>query len=275
MQNPYAVYVNCDGAMDYGKNNAGGVGFLISFPDFVELDPIEITIGTYHDGNIEQLEIEALIQAMKETIAVFELHSDELRNVNEIIFITDRYGLRENDKTSPYRIKEWRRNGWKNHEGKPIKNHKLLDELDKTRLKLNRTSYAKVSIEWRRRKENKAADKLAKAGKNVGVPNLKLKKKGEKIGKRKFTGAELKYSVLKKDEKVHVNVFRKDPVQDQWEVWVEICSGANEGKKFKIYSDDLLSSKLKRGNEFIVRIREVFRFHVSIYRTLEKPKKST
>jgi len=197
MDNPYAVYVNCDGAMDYTKNNPGGVGFLIRFPDFIALEPIKISIGTYFNGNIEQLEIEALIQAMKRTKEVFELYHDELRNVGEIIFITDRYGLREDDKTSPYRIKEWRRNGWKNYEGKPIKNHKLLDELDKTRLKLSKTAFAKVTIEWRRRKQNKQADKLAKTGKQFGLPNLKLKKKGEKIGKRKLSGPELNYKNLK------------------------------------------------------------------------------
>lgn len=272
MNNPYAVYVNCDGAMDYEKNNPGGVGFIITFPDSVDLEPIEISVGTYMDGNIEQLEIEALIQAMKKTQEVFELHSEELRNISEIIFITDRYGLKEEDKTSPYRIKEWRRNGWKNHEGKPIKNHKLLDELDKSRLKLCKAAYAKVNIEWRRRKENKKADKLAKAGKQIGLPNLKLKKRGEKIGKRKFSGPELNYNNLKVENKIHINIFRKDPVQDKWEVWVEICSGQNVGNKFKIYSDDLLSAKLKRGNEFIVRIKEVFRYHTTIYRTLEKPK---
>ena len=48
MNNPYAVYVNCDGAMNYGKNNPGGVGFIINFPDFVALEPIEISIGTNH-----------------------------------------------------------------------------------------------------------------------------------------------------------------------------------------------------------------------------------
>jgi ribonuclease HI len=274
MNSPYAVYVNCDGAMNYGKNNPGGVGFIINFPDFVALEPIEISIGTYLNGNIEQLEIEALIQAMKKTMEVFELYSNELNNIGEIIFITDRYGLKEDDKTSPYRIREWRRNGWKNYEGKPIKNHKLLDELDKTRLKLNKATYARISIEWRRRKLNKKADKLAKAGKQIGLPNLKLKKKGEKIGKRKHSGSELKYSSLKPDDRIHINIFRKDPIQDQWEIWAEICSGENIGRKFKIYSDDALSAKLKRGNEFVIRIKKVFRFHSSIYRTIEKAKKN-
>ena len=120
MINPYAVYVNCDGAMDYDSENAGGVGFQISFPDSIPLDPIPISIGKYIGANIERLELEALIQAMKKTINVFEKHHALLKNIKQIIFVTDRYGLREEDKTSAYNIKEWRRNKWKNFEGKSL-----------------------------------------------------------------------------------------------------------------------------------------------------------
>jgi len=272
MFNPYAVYVNCDGAMDYSSQNPGGVGFLITFPDSVSLEPIPIKIGTYIGGNIEKLELEALIQAMKKTIEVFEINNEALYNIKQIIFITDRYGLSEDEKTSAYRIREWRKNKWKNHEGKPIKNHKLLDELDKTRKKLSDKTFARVNIEFRRRKHNKAADKLAKAGKKEGLAKDKLSNKGEKIGKRKFDGSEIKYKMLNKKEKLYVHVFRKDPVQDEWEIWVEICGEENKGNKLKIYADDLLASKLKRRNEFIIRVKEVYNHHIKIYRTIEKIK---
>lgn len=38
--NPYAIYINCDGAMDYDSKNTGGVGYVITFPDFIELETI-------------------------------------------------------------------------------------------------------------------------------------------------------------------------------------------------------------------------------------------
>lgn len=223
-------------------------------------------------GNIERLELEALIQAMKKTIEVFEDNYETLKNINQIIFITDRYGLIEEEKTSAYKIREWRRNKWKNHEGKPIKNNKLLDELDKTRKKLSDKTFARVTIEFRRRRQNKTADKLAKTGKKEGLAKDKLANKGEKIGKRKFNGPEIMYKILDEKDKLHVHVFRKDPVQDEWEIWVEICSEEKKGYKLKIYADDLLASKLKRRNEFVVRIRKVHNHHIRIYRTIEKPK---
>jgi len=272
MINPYAIYVNCDGAMDYNSENSGGVGFVIRFPDTVELDNISVTLGKYTGGNIERLEMEAIIQAMLSVIDVFKNNKEKLNSVKQIIFVTDRLGLSDSEKTNPYKIQTWRRNKWKNYEGKPIKNHDLLDKLDKARKKLSDQAYAKIEIEYKPRKQNKIADKLAKAGKKEVLVNESLSKKGEKIGRRKYSGAEIKYNKLIKEDKLHIHVFRKDPVQDEWEVWVELCTGLNKGSKLKIYVDDSLASKLKRRNEFIVKLKDVFSNHVRIYRTIEKPR---
>jgi len=268
--NPYALYVNCDGAMDYDSVNSGGVGFRISFPDYTDIPPILISIGTYIGGNIEQLELEAITQAMKEVITVVGQYQAELRRVTSIIFITDRFGLRQEDKTSPYRIAQWRKNKWKTHEGKPIKNHKQLDELDKTRLKLSKLAKARIEIQWRPRKENRGADKLAKAGKHGGEVIEKLAKKGEKIGWKLFKGPEIKYNVLKAESELTIRVFRKDPVQDEWEVWAELCEGEYVGNRIKLYADNVLAAKLQRQNTYVVRIKEVLRHFIRIYRTLRK-----
>ena len=151
-------------------------------------------------------------------------------------------------------------------------NHKLLDELDKTRKKLYDKTYARISIEYRPRKQNKVADKLSKKGKTEGLLLDKLSKKGQKIGRRKFNGNEIKYPALISKQEIHINVFRKDPVQDEWEIWVEICMGENEGQKFKIYTDDLLAAKLQRGNEYIIRVKKVYTHHVKIFKTINKIK---
>jgi len=59
-------------------------------------------------------------------------------------------------------------------------------------------------------------------------------------------------------------------VQDEWEIWAEICKEVNEGNKLKIYADDILAKKLQRGNEYKIRIKSVFSHHVKIYRTIKK-----
>jgi hypothetical protein len=142
--NPYAIYVNCDGAMDYNSENSGGIGFVIRFPDSIPLDNISEKLGIYTGGDIERLEIEAIIQAMNSVMDLFETHREMLKNIGQIVFITDRIGLCDSERTNPYKIKTWR--------------------------------------------QNKIADKLAKAGKKEGFTNESLSKKGEKIGKRKYDG---------------------------------------------------------------------------------------
>jgi len=259
--------------MDYKKGNPGGIGFQVRFPESLDLSPIEFSIGTYIQGNIERLEIEALIQAMKKTKEIFFDLQEDLKNVNTIIFITDRLGLGATAKTSPFRIKDWKSNGWKNHEGKPIKNHKLLAELDRERRKLAQVTRARVTIEWRRSKYNRRADKLAKTGKSIGNQSLKLKQAGEKIGRRKFEGDEIDYRRFYPNQELHLNIFRKDPVQDKWEVWAEICSGDAQGQKLKIYAEDAMALELNRGNEYRVRIKNVYNFHVEIFGKFLKKKK--
>ena len=133
--NPYALYVYCDGAMDYDARSTGGIGFEIAFPDFVDLENIEKFDGRYVGANIERLELKAILQGMNEVLKSFEDNKDKLRDIQTIIVITDRLSLNDENRTNPYTIREWRKNKWYSHEGKAIKNSDLLEKIDKTRKK--------------------------------------------------------------------------------------------------------------------------------------------
>lgn len=255
--------------MDYDSKSHGGVGFVMRFPDALGLDDIPISVGRYVGVNIERIEIEALTQAFQAVYDLFLANREQLRNIKQIIFITDRFGLSDTERMSPYLINSWRQNKWKNHEGKPIKNHQQIDKLDKLRRKLSALTFARINIEYRPRKQNKAADKLAKTAKKEGILTDAIAKKSEKIGKRKFDGGEIAYKSLSGKQELHVNIFRKDPVQELWEVWAEICCGEKVGQKLKIYVDDLQAEKLKRGNQYIIKLKKVNRFYVEIYKTIK------
>ncbi len=271
--NPYAIYVHCDGSMKPNEtDNPGGIGFWIEFPETSGLKIIEEYDGIFTNTPIHRIEMFAIIRAMEETIKAVKENSKLLSGC-PVRIITDRFSLKDELLTNPYLIRDWRNNGWKNHEGKPIKNKDLVDRLDKTRKKLSDLVHGRVEIEWKRRKQNRLADKLSKKGSEIGGPKKDfLSKKGEKIGRRKFDGPEIKYSGLKASDILFINIFRKDPVQDQWEVWGEISEGPHLGHKLKIYADDQLSAKLNRGNQFEIKIKSVFRFHLVIYRTVRRIK---
>jgi hypothetical protein len=92
-----------------------------------------------------------------------------------------------------------------------------------------------------------------------------LAKKGEKIGRRRFKGGEIKYSQINAGDIFRVHIFRKDPVQEMWEVWCEITQGKLIGQKLRIYADNELTANLKRGNEFVIHIKEVKTTFIIVY----------
>ncbi|NQT49458.1 hypothetical protein HQ571_02060 [Candidatus Kuenenbacteria bacterium] len=270
--NPYALYVHCDGAMDYDSKNSGGIGYEIVFPEEVALERITKSIGKYEGSNIERLELEAILQGMYELLRLFEEHGNDLRNVQTIIITTDRFSLNDQEKTSPYKIREWRKNKWYNYEGKAIKNRFLLDKIDKTRKKISDKTYCSVEIKYLRRKFNKVADKLAKEGKKRYLKKPDIVIHGLKLCKRKYDGLEVDYKLLEDKKKYLVRIFRKEPVLDQWEIWGELCDGEHLGKKIKVYSDRIMELRLHRHHGYYIRIKKKFSHHVSIFKTIKEKK---
>lgn len=266
--NPYAIYVHCDGAMNYDSVSSGGVGYVIVFPEVIEIETISVSIGKYVGANIERLELEAIIQGMEELLRLFKTQSNQLRKANQIILCTDRFALNDQDRTNPYRIKEWRKNNWLNHEGKPIKNSDLLDKLDKTRKKLVDSLHCRVNIEYERRKKHKPADKLAKAGKTLFSRKENIAIKGTKTAKKLYGGLTIDYKHLKPHDEIIIHIYRKEPVREEWEVLAEICKGGHKGYKVKIYTDNALASKLQRRHIYRVKIRQVFSYHIHIYSSI-------
>lgn len=270
--NPYAMYIHCDAAMDYGTKNPGGVGIFIEFPDTVALDPIRLEVGKYIKSNIERLELEAIIKGMEESLDLFEQRTSVLKNINTIIITTDRFSLNDNEKTNPFRIRDWRKNHWHNYEGKAIKNSDLLEKVDRLRKKISDKTYCSVRIEFLPSKFNKVADKLSKKGKFKAITNESIALKGIKHGKRKFDGEEINYTFINIKDEYLIHVFKKEPVRDQWEISAEICNSGNIGKKIKIYTDSSLEKKLHRHHYYSIRIKNKFRHHVEIFRTISEIK---
>ncbi|MFH0951805.1 MAG: RNase H family protein [Patescibacteria group bacterium] len=270
--NPYAIYVHCDAGMDYDSKNTGGVGIEIKFPETIEVDDVHKSLGRYQKANIERLELEAVYQGMTELLKCLKQSPNEIKKVNIVIITTDRYSLSDQEKTSVYKISQWRRNKWKNHEGRSIKNKDLLDKIDKTRKKVMFSVGCRLEIQYLRRKYNKVADKLAEAGKKQQLVNRSIAKHGQKIGKRKYKGEEVQYSRLDEKEEYHIHVYKKEPVGDQWEVCTEVCEGPLVGRVLKIRTDSIMEDRLHRRHEYTIRLKRVFSHHVIIFRTLIKLK---
>jgi len=258
--------------MLYDSENSGGIGYIIKFPEGFDEDDISDFSGIYVESNIERLELEGIIEGMEALINYVKKGGKSLRSVSRIIVITDRYALKDDERTSPYQIKDWRSNSGKNYEGKEIKNWDLLNKLDKTRSKLSKLTCKSVRIEYRKRTENKEADRLSKRGRKDGLTSRKIAIEGHKIGKCKFDGKEMNYEALKPKQIIVVNIFRKRFIREQCEINAEFTNGLLIGQRLKIYTDFELQEKLSRGNVYKIRVKGVYRYHIEIYRTIKKIK---
>lgn len=267
-----AIYIYCDGSMMYDSQSSGGIGFVIKFPEYLELEDYKESVGIYVDSNIERLELAGLIAGTQGLRDFIKINEPDLSQTSKIIVITDRFALQDSDRTSPFKIRDWRSNQGKNHEGKEIKNWDLLNKLDKTRTRLGNEARRSVRIEYRKRKLNKEADKLSKAGRKEGLVDRSIAIEGQKIGKRKFDGPEILYKQFVSKERLIVNIFRKRLIKEFWEINAEICSEKKQGHRLKIYTDYELQEKLQRGNQYEIRIKNVYSHHFEIYRTIKKKK---
>ena len=259
-----AILVFTDGAMDRDSNRTGGTGFVIKFPHFVGIPDIQES--SRRDGQgIHRLEMIAILEALEWLNKWLKKNGELIHNVSSVVINTDRISLTETELLNPWKIADWRRMGWENHEGKPIKDHDLLDEIDKNRTKLSKGIRGRVEIKYLRRKHNKEADKLSKLGKKgLAKSRIILGGKESKIAPRLFDGEEIKYSDLSVGDCLDVRVYMKDPVQKQFEVVGEINEGKHLGKKIRIYVSPIEELELHRHHCYRFTVKEVHKYHIRV-----------
>ncbi len=264
MDNPYAIHIRCDGAMDYDSKQTGGVGFVIEFPDSTNLPSVEVDIRIDGEG-IHRLELNAVVEGMKELLKFQKENNSLLKEVSGVVIHSDRASITDAGLTNPYRIQAYRKAGWRTHEDKPVKQKELLDAIDKGRKKLSSVIPGRIEIIYTRRKQNKVADKLAKKGKR-GLKSSKsiLKRRKPKIASRLLGGEEIKYNLLSVGEILDVHTFYKDPVQEEYELRVEVLDGDHTGKTLKIYISKEEEISFHRKHVYRIEITEVKTHHARI-----------
>ena len=264
MSNPQAIQVHCDGAMDYDTNQTGGNGFEIAFPDVFELEPVTKSIRNDGQG-IHRLEMISIIESMEELLSILKENPELARGSAGVEIYTDRFSVTDGELIGPYRIRDWRKNKWRTHEGKPVKNSDLLDRIDKTRLKLSKAVGGLVTVTFKRRTQNKVADKLARAGKLTATRGKRLIEKNKRrVIKRIYDGDEVDYSRVSSDAIIEVRVYAWMPVNNDYEICFESCSGDFEGHIIKTYVTQELKDQLQRGHFYMINIAEVFKHHIRI-----------
>lgn len=262
--NPYTINVHCDGAMDYDKNQTGGNGFFIEFPESIGMEPIYRSCRNDGQG-IHRLEMISIAEAINELINLDKRNPGLLSKSSGVRIYTDRFYATDETQLNPFRIATYKKNHWENDEGKPIKNKEILDKISTLRKKLSNVVKGSVEINYHKEKRNKTADKLSKKGKRGILPgNLSFKKKSVKISPRKFSGPEINYSALTQGETLNVRVYKAELVGDEYEVGAEIIDGIFSGMTIKIYINKDIRSKIHRQHNYKIIIGSPYRHHILI-----------
>jgi ribonuclease HI len=262
MDNPYAINVHCDGAMDYDSKQTGGNGFIIEFPESINADPIAKSLRNDGQG-IHRLEMISILEAIEELLSFAKNNPGVLRKAGGVDIYTDRFHVTDDELLNPYRIQGWRREGWKTYEGKSVKDKDLLDSIDKARKKLSQEIGGRVEIKYKRRKKNKTADKLSKVGKmSVFGGRRILQKKNRNVARRKFDAPEINYELANPGDYFLVRVYAWERVQDEFEVCVEIINGPHTGKVMKIYINGSKKADVHRQHYYEIEVGEVYTHHI-------------
>jgi ribonuclease HI len=262
MNNPHAIQVHCDGAMNYDSLQTGGIGFVIDFPDSLDLEPITKSFRSDNQG-IHRLEYIAAIEAMTFLYSYLKDNKHFWNYSSGIEIYTDRFSIV--GLVDPYKIQDWRRGKWKNHEGVPIKDADLLDKIDKLRKKISSIGVGGVSISFKKRKENKQADKLAKKGKKIlnrGSNDIEIKDR--RVTRRKYNGPEVDYTKLQIGLHLNVRVYAWHTINDQVELSFEICSGKFLGFVLKSYITIDQKLFFHRTYSYKIEIEKVLKHQVKI-----------
>lgn len=271
MANPQAIQVHCDGAMDYDTRQTGGNGYVIEFPDFIEQEPITGAVRSDGQG-IHRLEMISIVEAMETLLAFGKRNPDTLRKAAAVEIYTDRLSVTDGELINPYRLQFYRKNGWRTHEGKAVKDKDLLDRIDKTRIKLGQAVGGPVTISYERRKQNKVADKLSKEGKREGVRGRAIiKKKRRQVTKRLFEGPEVPYDSLVEGSRWSVRLYAWEVVGDQCEVCFEVFDGEYQGRVVKAYVDLATKHDLHRDHCYTFDLAKVQKHNILIENIQEVP----
>lgn len=270
MHNPNAINIYTDGAMDYDTKQTGGTGYVIEFPESYDIPDIQDSFRRDQQG-IHRLEMIAILEGMEALIKWIKYNNESYQISSRVIIHTDRIKLTDKELLNAWKISLWRKNNWKNHEGKPIKDKDLLDQIDKTRKKLSDKIKGRVEIIYIRRKYNKQADNLSKQGKKGVIKSrIIISEKHSKVSKRFFDGEEINYNELNVGDELEIRVYKKDSVQKDYEVSAEISDGKYYGKKIKIYVSIIDESKLHRHHYYKIIIKDVYTHHLFIESDFEE-----
>lgn len=242
---PRAIQIHTDGSAYRNPGHVSGCAVIVRYPEHLNKpDEIVVDFGCPRSTN-QRMELMACVEGLK-----WIRNNSPWEGVTCVLVITDSIYVKNYIGVAPY----WKRNGWRNRDGKPVANHDLWDDLVKARAKAG----IKVDFVWQQGKQSdigKRVDKLSKAAaQRGGIDSDREYKPGAVARSMIKGGVALPYPangqtdvVRPYAKKVMVggeNRLSFDRYDEQTKTYTE---------KFYAFAEAVLSAELHRGNGHRVR----------------------
>ncbi len=236
--NPHAYNLYSDGN-NYRKTDYGGFAVALEYPSANWKEPEIICGKGYISTTNNRMELRAVIEAMKWIernqkrlkYPTFDIHSDSA-------YIVD----------NQFICAEWRKNKWRNHNGKPILNHCLWREY------LNQRTKVVVNILKIKGKSTDLANLVDKAAKRFGQSPT-TKDLGHVSGKfAKSQSPNGRTEIFPADGNTYTvrHFMDKLVIKGEYEIRFDLYSVEDEEYvgKYKAYISSDMVDELHRGHHY-------------------------
>jgi ribonuclease HI len=244
--NALKIYV--DGSALKNPGGPGGIAGIAEFPENLNRDNEVIFEEGYIATTNNRMELRACIKGFE-----YARQFAELSMFQRIIVISDSQYLNDNHRRASY----WKKNAWKNADGKPVDNEDLWNELLLLRPKV-RTS---TEIRWVKGKSApilKEVDRRAKASAKQPT-HVDRGFRGGKVARSKTPGRSASTLFAARGQELVINIYRKNLVgRTQDKIYFDLFT-ESEGEftaKHHAFTTAEIAHELHRSHRYRVRFND-------------------
>lgn len=211
MNEPHALKLYVDGSAYRNPGHEGGYSVFAEYPDSFNVESHEVCSGAYGETTNNRMELKACIEAFK-----FARREVERIRINHILVITDSDYVYSNQQRASY----WKKDKWKNREGRPVGNSDLWNEFLSARQKVSAT----LEVRWHKGKESEILNNVDKGAKKAakGIKKTDFGFNKGKVARTKVKGGGIAMFPAKGQKEV-IRIFKyENKADNEWKVCFEL-----------------------------------------------------
>ena len=220
MYDPNALKLYVDGSA-LENPGTGGYSVIADYPDFLQIESMEVASCGYVETTNNRMELRAVIEALRYSqIAVKEYKLGRVIIVSDSQYVCDSQGM----------ASDWKKNGGRNKERRPMDNMDMWEEFIKLKPKVK----AHVEVVWeagKKRNITKQVDRAAKAAaRTQGRTDFGFRK--PRLARTRVQGGTASMFPARGQTEI-IRVFKYEyKAETEWEVTFDLATG--EKKEYTI-----------------------------------------